>query len=140
LVGIHGERNAAPKADSWWRASSLRWPLPPQLPLLLRDLWRTRRTKLWFDWRFIPNVYITAGVENVLNSPNFGYGREFFVGGGMRFDELERRSRRGVSLEPLPQPAILRRRKAMPLGQREHKMVRVKSLHRTHWNILEKPL
>jgi phospholipid/cholesterol/gamma-HCH transport system substrate-binding protein len=50
------------------------------------------RTKLWFDWRFIPNVYITAGVENVLNSPTLGYGREFFVGGGVFFTDQDLRA------------------------------------------------
>jgi phospholipid/cholesterol/gamma-HCH transport system substrate-binding protein len=50
------------------------------------------RTKLWFDWRFIPNVYITGGAENVLNSPNFGYGREFFVGGGVFFTDQDLRA------------------------------------------------
>ena len=50
------------------------------------------RTKLWFDWRFIPNVYVTAGVENLLNAYNYGSGREFFVGAGIFFSDQDLRA------------------------------------------------
>jgi len=50
------------------------------------------RTKLWFDWRFIPNVYVTAGVENLLNAYNYGAGREFFVGAGIFFSDQDLRA------------------------------------------------
>jgi len=50
------------------------------------------RTKLWFDWRFIPNVYLTGGVENLLNASNFGSGREYFVGAGVYFNDQDLRA------------------------------------------------
>jgi phospholipid/cholesterol/gamma-HCH transport system substrate-binding protein len=50
------------------------------------------RTKLWLDWRFIPNVYLTGGVENVLNTYNGGSGREFFLGAGVYFGDQDMRA------------------------------------------------
>ena len=50
------------------------------------------RTKLWFDWRFIPNVYLTGGAENFLNAYNNGSGREFFVGAGVFFNDQDLRA------------------------------------------------
>ena len=50
------------------------------------------RTKLWFDWRFIPNVYLTGGVENLLNTYNSGSGREYFVGAGVYFNDQDLRA------------------------------------------------
>jgi len=50
------------------------------------------RTKLWFDWRFIPNVYLTGGVENLLNTYNSGLGREYFVGAGVYFNDQDLRA------------------------------------------------
>jgi len=37
-------------------------------------------------------VDLVAGVENVLNSPTLGYGREFFVGGGVFFTDQDLRA------------------------------------------------
>ncbi len=50
------------------------------------------RTKLWLDWRFIPNVYLTGGMENLLNAYNYGSGREFFVGAGVYFSDQDLRA------------------------------------------------
>jgi phospholipid/cholesterol/gamma-HCH transport system substrate-binding protein len=50
------------------------------------------RTKLWFDWRFIPNVYLTGGVENLLNASSSGTGREYFVGAGVYFNDQDLRA------------------------------------------------
>jgi phospholipid/cholesterol/gamma-HCH transport system substrate-binding protein len=50
------------------------------------------RTKLWLDWRFIPNVYLTGGVENLLNTYNGGLGREFFIGAGVYFGDQDMRA------------------------------------------------
>ena len=50
------------------------------------------RTKVWFDWRFIPNVYLTGGVENLLNAYNSGSGREYFVGAGVYFNDQDLRA------------------------------------------------
>jgi phospholipid/cholesterol/gamma-HCH transport system substrate-binding protein len=50
------------------------------------------RAKLWADWRIIPNVYITGGVENLLNAYNYGYGRDFFVGAGIYFNDQDLRA------------------------------------------------
>ena len=50
------------------------------------------RTKLWVDWRFIPNVYFTGGVENVLNNYNSGSAREFFIGAGVYFNDQDMRA------------------------------------------------
>ncbi len=54
------------------------------------DTWP--RTKLWFDWRFIPNVYLTGGVENVFNAYNFGSGRDYFFGAGFFFNDQDLRA------------------------------------------------
>jgi phospholipid/cholesterol/gamma-HCH transport system substrate-binding protein len=54
------------------------------------DTWP--RTKLWADWRVIPNFYLTAGVENLLNAYNFGNGREYFVGAGLFFTDNDLRA------------------------------------------------
>jgi phospholipid/cholesterol/gamma-HCH transport system substrate-binding protein len=50
------------------------------------------RTKLWFDWRFIPNVYLTGGLENILNTYNGGMGREYFLGAGVYFTDNDLRA------------------------------------------------
>ncbi len=50
------------------------------------------RTKLWFDWRFIPNVYLTGGLENILATSNGGMGREFFLGAGVFFTDQDLRA------------------------------------------------
>jgi phospholipid/cholesterol/gamma-HCH transport system substrate-binding protein len=50
------------------------------------------RTKLWFDWRFIPNVYLTGGMENLLNAYNYGSGRDFFIGAGVYFNDQDLRA------------------------------------------------
>jgi phospholipid/cholesterol/gamma-HCH transport system substrate-binding protein len=50
------------------------------------------RTKLWFDWRFIPNVYLTGGLENLFNTYNYGSGREYFVGAGLYFTDMDLRA------------------------------------------------
>jgi phospholipid/cholesterol/gamma-HCH transport system substrate-binding protein len=50
------------------------------------------RTKLWFDWRFIPNVYVTGGMENLLNAYNYGSGRDFFIGAGVYFNDQDLRA------------------------------------------------
>ncbi len=54
------------------------------------DTWP--RTKFWADWRVIPNFYLTAGVENLLNAYNFGNGREYFVGAGLFFTDQDLRA------------------------------------------------
>ncbi|MEI7704362.1 MAG: MlaD family protein, partial [Deltaproteobacteria bacterium] len=54
------------------------------------DTWP--RTKLWFDWRFLPNVYLTGGVENVMNNYNFGSGRDYFIGAGVYFSDQDLRA------------------------------------------------
>jgi len=59
------------------------------------------RAKIWFDWRFIPNVYITAGTDDFLNSwntgrypfgPKFSFGRDVFVGAGLSFTDQDLRA------------------------------------------------
>jgi phospholipid/cholesterol/gamma-HCH transport system substrate-binding protein len=50
------------------------------------------RTKLWFDWRFIPNVYLTGGMENLLNAYNYGSGRDYFIGAGVFFSDQDLRA------------------------------------------------
>jgi phospholipid/cholesterol/gamma-HCH transport system substrate-binding protein len=50
------------------------------------------RTKLWVDWRFIPNVYFTGGLENIFNTYNSGSGREFFIGAGVYFNDQDMRA------------------------------------------------
>jgi phospholipid/cholesterol/gamma-HCH transport system substrate-binding protein len=50
------------------------------------------RAKLWVDWRVIPNVYLTGGVENLLNAYNYGYGRDFFIGAGLYFNDQDLRA------------------------------------------------
>ena len=50
------------------------------------------RTKVWFDWRFIPNVYLTGGLENLFNAYNYGSGREYFVGAGVYFNDQDLRA------------------------------------------------
>lgn len=50
------------------------------------------RTKLWLDWRFIPNVYLTGGLENLFNTYNSGLGREYFVGAGVFFTDQDLRA------------------------------------------------
>jgi phospholipid/cholesterol/gamma-HCH transport system substrate-binding protein len=50
------------------------------------------RTKLWFDWRLIPNFYLTGGMENLLNTYNNGSGRDFFVGAGLYFTDQDLRA------------------------------------------------
>jgi len=50
------------------------------------------RTKLWFDWRFIPNVYLTGGMENLLGADNSGSGRDYFIGAGVFFNDQDLRA------------------------------------------------
>jgi phospholipid/cholesterol/gamma-HCH transport system substrate-binding protein len=50
------------------------------------------RAKLWLDWRIIPNVYVTTGVENLLNVNAYGYGRDFFIGAGLFFNDQDLRA------------------------------------------------
>jgi phospholipid/cholesterol/gamma-HCH transport system substrate-binding protein len=50
------------------------------------------RTKLWIDWRFIPNVYLTGGMENLLNAYNYGSGRDYFIGAGVFFNDQDLRA------------------------------------------------
>jgi phospholipid/cholesterol/gamma-HCH transport system substrate-binding protein len=50
------------------------------------------RTKLWLDWRFIPNVYLTGGMENLLNAYNYGSGRDYFIGAGVYFSDQDLRA------------------------------------------------
>ena len=59
------------------------------------------RAKIWFDWRFIPNVYLTAGTDDFLNAwssgaypfgPNFSMGRDVFVGAGLYFTDQDLRT------------------------------------------------
>jgi phospholipid/cholesterol/gamma-HCH transport system substrate-binding protein len=50
------------------------------------------RTKIWFDWRFIPNLYVTGGMENLLNAYNYGSGRDFFIGAGVYFNDQDLRA------------------------------------------------
>ena len=50
------------------------------------------RTKLWFDWRFIPNVYVTGGMENLFSTSNGGMGREYFLGAGVFFTDQDLRA------------------------------------------------
>ena len=50
------------------------------------------RTKLWFDWRFIPHVYLTGGMENLLGADNSGSGRDYFIGAGVFFNDQDLRA------------------------------------------------
>jgi len=54
------------------------------------DTWP--RTKVWLDWRFIPNVYLTGGMENLFNATTLGSGREYFIGAGVFFTDMDLRA------------------------------------------------
>jgi phospholipid/cholesterol/gamma-HCH transport system substrate-binding protein len=59
------------------------------------------RAKIWVDWRFIPNVYLTAGTDDFLNTwgagrypfgPKFSFGQDFFFGAGLFFTDQDLRA------------------------------------------------
>jgi phospholipid/cholesterol/gamma-HCH transport system substrate-binding protein len=54
------------------------------------DAWP--RTKVWLDWRFFPNVYLTGGMENLFNNYSYGLGREYFLGAGVYFTDQDLRA------------------------------------------------